>query len=104
MGHVDRAREFVADAERTRWHDEALWFVRAKRDRAAAQVPDWEALREQAGAIKRSALTRLPELWTEFEANAIQAGAVVHWARDANEHNEISAGLLRERFPILTAP
>ncbi len=97
MGHVDRAREFVADAERTRWHDEALWFVRAKRDRAAAQVPDWEALREQAGAIKRSALTRLPELWTEFEAKAISAGAFVHWARDANEHNEIIAGLLRER-------
>lgn len=97
MGHVDRAREFVADAERTRWHDEALWFVRAKRDRAADDVPDWEALREQAGLIKRHALTRLPELWMEFETNATQAGAVVHWARDAREHNEIVAGLLRER-------
>ena len=97
MGHVSRAREFVADAERTRWHDQALWFVRSNRDRAADQVPDWEALREQAGAIKRNALGRLPELWTRFEANAIAAGAVVHWARDAREHNEIIAGLLRER-------
>ena len=97
MGHVSRAREFVADADRTRWHDQALWFVRSKRDHAADQVPDWEALREQAGAIKRNALGRLPELWSQFEANAVAAGAVVHWARDAHEHNEIIAELLRER-------
>ena len=97
MGHVSRAREFVADADRTRWHDQALWFVRSKRDQAADQVPDWEALREQAGAIKRNVLGRLPELWIQFEANATAAGAVVHWARDAREHNEIIAGLLRER-------
>jgi L-lactate dehydrogenase complex protein LldF len=97
MGHVSRAREFVANEERTRWHDQALWFVRAKRDRAADDVPDWEALREQASLIKRYALTRLPELWMEFETNASRAGAVVHWARDAREHNEIVSGLLRER-------
>jgi L-lactate dehydrogenase complex protein LldF len=97
MGHVSRASKFVADAERTQWHDQALWFVRSKRDQAADRVPDWEALREQADAIKRNALGRLPELWTRFEANAVAAGAVVHWARDASEHNEIVAGLLRER-------
>jgi L-lactate dehydrogenase complex protein LldF len=97
MGHVDRAREFVADADRTRWHDQALWFVRAKRDRAAAKVPDWEELRAHAAAIKGNALGRLPELWAEFESNAIAAGAIVHWARDAREHNEIIAKLLRER-------
>jgi L-lactate dehydrogenase complex protein LldF len=97
MGHVSRASEFVANVERTQWHDQALWFVRSKRDQAADRVPDWEALREQADAIKRNALGRLPELWTLFEANAVAAGAVVHWARDAREHNEIVAGLLRER-------
>jgi L-lactate dehydrogenase complex protein LldF len=97
MGHVSRAREFVANSERTGWHDQALWFVRAKRDRAADDVPDWEALREQASGIKRHALTRLPELWREFEANAERAGAIVHWARDAAEHNEIVAELLRDR-------
>jgi L-lactate dehydrogenase complex protein LldF len=96
MSHPDRARAFVADAERTGWHDEALWFVRAKRDRAADAVPDWEALRDQAAAIKRHALSRLPELWTEFETNAERAGAIVHWARDAAEHNDIVAGLLRD--------
>jgi len=97
MGHVDRAREFVADASRTSWHDEALWFVRAKRDQAADDVPDWESLRTHAGRIKRHALSRLPELWKQFEQNAQDAGAKVHWARDAEEHNEIVADLLRDR-------
>ena len=97
MGHVSRARAFVADAERTTWHDQALWFVRAKRDAAADLVPDWEALRSEASAIKREALERLPELWIEFEDQAKRAGAVVHWARDAQEHNRIVARLLTER-------
>ena len=97
MGHVRRAREFVADEARTKWHDEALWFVRAKRDLAADRVPDWEALRVEAGSIKREALTRLPELWREFEERATEAGACVHWARDAQEHNAIVLGLLQER-------
>ena len=97
MGHVSRARAFVADAERTTWHDRALWFVRAKRDAAADLVPDWEALRDEAATIKHEALARLPELWLEFESQAARAGAVVHWARDAQEHNTIVARLLSER-------
>jgi L-lactate dehydrogenase complex protein LldF len=97
MGHRELARAFVADADRTSWHDQALWFVRSKRDRAADLVPDWEVLRDQASAIKRSALSELPELWREFEQNATAAGTVIHWARDAREHNEIVAGLLGDR-------
>ncbi len=96
MTHAERAAAFVADAERTSWHDQALWFVRAKRDRAADAVPDWEALRSEAAAIKRDALARLPELWERFEMEARKRGAVVHWARDAAEHNAIVHELLRE--------
>jgi L-lactate dehydrogenase complex protein LldF len=97
VSHAQRAAGFVADAARTSWHDQALWFVRAKRDRAADSVPDWEALRDEAAAIKRDALSRLPLLWEQFEANAQKRGAVVHWARDAAEHNAIALELLRER-------
>jgi L-lactate dehydrogenase complex protein LldF len=93
--HAARAAAFVADEARTTWHDQALWFVRAKRDRAADAVPDWEALRDEAAAIKREALARLPELWEQFEEAATQRGAVVHWARDAAEHNAIVHALLR---------
>jgi len=95
--HAERAAAFVADEARTTWHDQALWFVRTKRDRAADAVPDWEALRDEAAAIKREALGRLPELWEEFEAQAQKRGAVVHWARDAAEHNAIVRELLRAR-------
>jgi L-lactate dehydrogenase complex protein LldF len=95
--HAQRAAAFVADEARTSWHDQALWFVRAKRDRAADEVPDWEALRTEAAAIKRDALARLPELWERFEAEATRRGAVVHWARDAAEHNAIVTELLQRR-------
>lgn len=94
MGHVSRASAFVADADRTTWHDQVLWFVRAKRDSAADSVPEWESLRDEAAGVKRDALSRLPALWREFEAQATEAGAVVHWARDAAEHNRIVGELL----------
>ena len=94
MGHVDRARRFVADEARTTWHDESLWFVRAKRDAAADTVPDWEALRDEAAGIKRDVLARLPELWRRFEDAATRSGATVHWAADAEEHNRIVASIL----------
>jgi L-lactate dehydrogenase complex protein LldF len=97
MNHAERATRFIADAERAAWHDTSLWFLREKRDRAAQRVPDWEALREEASAIKGFALSRLPELWTQFEQRARARGAVVHWARDAAEHNAIVATLLVER-------
>ena len=32
--HSVNAAKFVANDERMHWHDQALWFVREKRDRA----------------------------------------------------------------------
>ena len=46
--HAKAAKKFIADRERTAWHDQALFFVREKRDRMAHDVPEWEALREMA--------------------------------------------------------
>lgn len=97
MSHATEAAKFVADAERTRWHDETIWFVRKKRDLAAASVPEWELLRETASKIKRHTLSRLDEYLEQFEANAQRHGVRVHWARDGEEHNRIILGLLQER-------
>jgi len=94
--HAERAAQFLRDPERARWHDASLWSLREKRDRAAAAVPDWEALREAAAAIKRHTLAALPFYLTQFEERACARGAVVHWARDAAEHNQIVEGLLRD--------
>ena len=59
VDHAAAAARFIADEARTDWHDGALWFVREKRDRAAASVPEWERLRELASAIKEHTLSRL---------------------------------------------
>ena len=37
--HSKAAEKFIADKERTAWHNQALWFVREKRDRMARSVP-----------------------------------------------------------------
>jgi L-lactate dehydrogenase complex protein LldF len=71
--------------------------VRRKRDLAAAAVPDWEALREAAAAIKRHTLGRLADYIEEFERNAAALGATVHFARDAAEHNALVHRLLADR-------
>ena len=55
--------------------------MRVKRDRAAAAVPEWEALRERAAAIKAHTLAHLDEYLEQFERNALAHGAQVHWAR-----------------------
>jgi L-lactate dehydrogenase complex protein LldF len=97
MGHAESAALFVRDDARAHWHDQALWFVRQKRDVAARSVPDWEELRARAETIKAHTLSRLADYLEEFEAAATRAGAVVHWARDGEEHNRIVGGLLAER-------
>ena len=92
--HPERARDFVADDARLHWHDKAVWFVRSKRDKASAAVPEWEELRSHGAQIKAHTLTRLADYLEQFEKNAIALGAHVHWARDADEHNRIVHGLL----------
>jgi L-lactate dehydrogenase complex protein LldF len=70
--------------------------VRAKRDRAASSVPEWEMLRERAAQIKRCTMAHLADLLEQFEVGAKRHGAVVHWARDAREHNDIVLSILQQ--------
>lgn len=98
--HVDHSKladAFARNEERAHWHDGALWFVRQKRDRMAKSLPEWEDLRTLAAQIKAHTLAKLPEYLEEFERNATRLGAVVHWAADAEEHNEIVHRILSER-------
>jgi L-lactate dehydrogenase complex protein LldF len=46
--HATLAATFNVDESRVDWHDETLWFVRQKRDKAVHVLPEWEALREMA--------------------------------------------------------
>ena len=87
--HAKAAKKFIADRERTAWHDQALFFVREKRDRMAHDVPEWEALREMASNMKRHTIANLPYYLEMFEKNATANGIHVHWAKNAEEHNRI---------------
>lgn len=92
--HSIAAAKFLENMERASWHNQALWFVRQKRDNMSKQVPEWEDLRQMAHDIKRYNVTHLDSLLEQFEKNALANGVVVHWAVDAEEHNRIVHELL----------
>ena len=60
----------------------------------ARSLPEWERLRELAAQVKAHTLCHLPRYLEEFEQKATRLGALVHWARDAAEHNQIVYGIL----------
>jgi L-lactate dehydrogenase complex protein LldF len=92
--HADLAEVFNLDEPRVDWHDETLWFIRQKRDKAAHNIPEWEELRETASQIKNNTLSNLSEYLLAFEANAKANGIVIHWAADGDEHNAIVKSIL----------
>jgi L-lactate dehydrogenase complex protein LldF len=57
-------------------------------------MPEWEQLRVLASGIKEHTLTHLGDYLEQFERNATANGMVVHWARDAAEHNQIVFDIL----------
>lgn len=94
--HSKLAEKFNLDEDRVNWHDETLWWVRQKRDKAAwALGKEWENLREQASQIKAHTLSVLGDYLQTFEKKAIANGMIVHWAKDAREHNEIVYEILK---------
>lgn len=87
--HAEAAQEFIRDEARTDWHDETLWFVRHKRDKAVNTLPEWEILRDWASRIKNHTLSNLDYYLRSFEEKAASNGIIVHWASDAEDHNRI---------------
>jgi L-lactate dehydrogenase complex protein LldF len=67
-----------------------------RRKEAAAGLPNWEDLRNQARAIKDEALLNLDRYLEEFAEKAESRGAKVHWARDAAEANAIICKLAKD--------
>lgn len=94
--HAQLSEAFIADEQRTNWHDETLWFVRSKRDKAVHGIPEWELLREWASEIKNHTLSNLDNYLIEFEKNAHANGVQVHWAANAEEHNKIILQIMKQ--------
>ncbi|RNE48168.1 LutB/LldF family L-lactate oxidation iron-sulfur protein [Corynebacterium alimapuense] len=73
----------------------ATHTIREKRAHVAAELPDWEHLRDTGSALKQQVAANLPELLEEFERNFTARGGTVHWARDADEANRIVTELIQ---------
>lgn len=96
MDHSEAAAIFNKNEAKVNWHDKALWFVRNKRDIAASETKGWEELRRLANNIKANALSNLDNYLIQFEENALKNGIQVHWAADADEHNQIVHAILQK--------
>lgn len=66
------------------------------RARAAAALPEFEALRDAGVAIKNHVLEHLDLYLEAFERRFTEAGGVLHWARDAAEARAIALSVCRE--------
>lgn len=71
--------------------------IRSKRAAVVAEAPDWEDLRDAGSQTKINVLASLPALLEQFERNFTARGGHVHWARDAQEANEIVTRLVKEQ-------
>lgn len=95
MNHSKRAEIFNQDEKRVNWHDDTLWFIREKRDKATHGISEWERLRDAASTIKHNVLSNLHDYLIQFEKNAQANGVIIHWAADAGEHNAIVYSILK---------
>lgn len=63
----------------------------------AMSAVDGARLRREAGAVRRDAIRRLPELLETLERNLSANGVQVHWARDGREATAIVRDIARRR-------
>src|SRR3954471_4406192 len=97
VDHAEASSKFIAIKDHADFHDKRLWDLRKKRDGESEDIPEWEQLRDLASAIKEHTLTHLADYLEEFERKATANGVVVHWARDAAEHNQIVHDVIAAR-------
>lgn len=96
VDHSHRTAKFIADKARTDWHNDAVAYLRQKRDVAVTQIEEWEILRDLASKIKEHTLSHLDQYLQDFESAARANGVQVHWAADATEHNTIVSSILKK--------
>ena len=101
VDHAEASSKFIEAKDHADFHDKRLWDLRKKRDSESEAMPEWETLRSLASAIKEHTLTHLGDYLEEFERKATANGMVVHWARDAAEHNQIVHRILEQHHATL---
>jgi L-lactate dehydrogenase complex protein LldF len=89
------ARAALVDPTLRRALDLARVGFSARRRKAYDRLPEFEALRDEAKALKERTLAHLDFYLEEFEKQVIASGGQVHWARTAAEARDIVLGLCR---------
>ncbi len=69
----------------------------AKRAAAAAKLPEFEALRDNARDIKNHTLAHLDLYLEAYEKKVIEAGGHVHWAESAEDARQIILDICKKR-------
>ncbi|MET9789045.1 LutB/LldF family L-lactate oxidation iron-sulfur protein [Streptomyces canus] len=92
----EAARSALADTRLRTNLRRATGTIRDKRLAVAAELEDWEELRETAATIKRHTLRHLDHHLLRLEKAVTAAGGVVHWAADAAEANCIVTYLVQQ--------
>jgi len=102
VGDAAQAPAFPVAAKKSLANDQlrrnvrrATEVIRTKRAAVVAEMPDWPALRDSAHAIKDHVLAHLDFYLEQFEENCTRAGGHVHWARDADEANQIVVDIIK---------
>lgn len=89
VNQVKLGEEFIKKRKHREMHDRCLWAARMRRDQAASVIPQWEEMRELASQIKMHTLSNLDQYLEEFTDKAQANGVHIHWAEDAEQHNQI---------------
>src|SRR5262245_20196555 len=89
------AKRALANEQLRRNVRRATEVIRIKRAAVVGEMPDWQALRDSARAIKDHVLAHLDGYLGQFAEQCTQAGGHVHWARDADEANRIVIDIIK---------
>lgn len=91
------AKAYLDNTQLRRNIGHATQTIRGKRKQAVEEITDWEDLREAGNAIKTRVMRHLDKYLLQLEESVQQAGGTVHWARDAEEANEIVVDLVKQQ-------
>jgi len=91
------AAKALADGERRTILAKAIAEIHVLRRKSVDAMPDFEARRARAVAVREKTLTRLPDLLETLEAQVTAAGGIVHFAEDAASAASLITQLLTAR-------
>ena len=83
------ARQTIQNNRLKNAYQSGMQHIIEARQEAYSLVPDVDALREELKQIRQATIASLSQFLEEFEQNAQNAGAVVHWAKDKSDVGRI---------------